>query len=85
MFQRCSQTTTQISWAHSTSLAKAGIGTEVIKRLIGEAARVNQTIRLNVVKINPAVRLYEPIGFQVIGEDDRRLYMKRDPVTHLSN
>jgi hypothetical protein len=53
MFQRCSQTTTQISWAHSTSLAKAGIGTEVIKRLIGEATRVNQTMRLNVVKINP--------------------------------
>jgi GNAT superfamily N-acetyltransferase len=64
---------------------RRGIGTEVVKRLIGEAASVNQTMRLNVVKINPAVRLYERLGFQVIGEDDRKFYMKRDSVPHLSN
>jgi ribosomal protein S18 acetylase RimI-like enzyme len=59
---------------------RRGIGTEVMNRLIGEAARVNQTMRLNVVKINPAVRLYERLGFQVIREDDRKFYMKRDSV-----
>jgi GNAT superfamily N-acetyltransferase len=64
---------------------RRGIGTEVMKRLIGEAAGVNQTMRLNVVKINPAVRLYERLGFQVVREDDRKFYMKRDPVTRLSN
>ena len=64
---------------------RRGIGTEVMKRLIGEAARVNQTMRLNVVRINPAARLYERLGFQIIGEDDRKFYMKRDPVTLLSN
>jgi ribosomal protein S18 acetylase RimI-like enzyme len=64
---------------------RRGIGTEVMKGLIGEAGRVNQAMRLNVVKINPAVRLYERLGFQVIREDDRKFYMKRDPVTRLSN
>jgi GNAT superfamily N-acetyltransferase len=64
---------------------RRGIGTEVMKRLISEAACVNQTMRLNVVKINPAVRLYQRLGFQVIREDDRKFYMKRDPVTRLSN
>ncbi len=64
---------------------RRGIGTEVMKRLIGEAARVNQTVRLDVVKINPAVRLYERLGFQVVGEDDRKFYMKREPVTRLSS
>jgi ribosomal protein S18 acetylase RimI-like enzyme len=64
---------------------RKGIGTEVMKRLIGEAARVNQTMRLNVVKINPAVRLYQRLGFQVIREDDRKFYLKRDPVSRLSN
>jgi GNAT superfamily N-acetyltransferase len=64
---------------------RRGIGTEVMKRLIDEAARVNQATRLNVVKINPAVRLYERLGFQVIREDDRKFYMKRDPVTLLAN
>jgi ribosomal protein S18 acetylase RimI-like enzyme len=63
---------------------RRGIGTEVMKRLIGEAARVDQTMRLHVVKINPALRLYERLGFQVIGEDDRKFYMKRDPVTLLT-
>jgi ribosomal protein S18 acetylase RimI-like enzyme len=64
---------------------RRGIGTEVMKHLIGEAVRVNQAIRLNVVKINPAMRLYKRLGFQVIGEDDRKFYMKRDPVALLSN
>ena len=64
---------------------RRGIGTEVIKCLIDEAARVNQTMRLNVVKINPAVRLYERLGFQVIGEDDRKFFMKRKPVTQFSD
>jgi GNAT superfamily N-acetyltransferase len=64
---------------------RRGIGTEVMKRLIGEAAGLNQTMRLNVVKINPAVRLYERLGFEVVREDDRKFYMRRDPVTCLSN
>ena len=48
-------------------------------RLIGEAARLNQAVCLAVVKINPALRLYERLGFQVTHEDDRKFYMKRDP------
>jgi GNAT superfamily N-acetyltransferase len=58
---------------------RRGIGTEVMQRLLDEAARVNQTVRLNVVKINPARRLYERLGFQVTHEDERKFYMKRDP------
>jgi len=58
---------------------RRGIGTEVMKRLIGEAARSNRPIRLSVVKINPARRLYERLGFQVTHEDDRKLYMTRYP------
>jgi GNAT superfamily N-acetyltransferase len=56
-----------------------GIGTEVMNRLIGEATRFNQAVRLAVVKINPALRLYERLGFHVTHEDDRKFYMKRDP------
>jgi GNAT superfamily N-acetyltransferase len=57
---------------------RRGIGTQVMKRLIGEAARANQPVRLNVVKINPALRLYERLGFHTTHEDDRKFYMKRD-------
>jgi GNAT superfamily N-acetyltransferase len=58
---------------------RRGIGTEVVKRLIAEANSLNLAVRLNVVRINPARRLYERLGFQVTGEDDRKFYMKRDP------
>jgi len=58
---------------------RRGIGTEVMQRLIGEAARLNQAVHLAVVKINPALRLYQRLGFQTAHEDDRKFYMKRDP------
>jgi ribosomal protein S18 acetylase RimI-like enzyme len=61
------------------SFQRRGIGTEVVKLLIGEANGLNLAVRLNVVKINPAQRLYERLGFRVTGEDDRKFYMKRDP------
>jgi GNAT superfamily N-acetyltransferase len=63
---------------------RKGIGTEVMHRLIGEAARVHQAVRLAVVKINPALRLYERLGFQTTHEDDRKFYMKRDPGSAVS-
>jgi hypothetical protein len=50
-----------------------------MKRLIGEANEFNLAVRLNVVRINPARWLYERLGFRITHEDDRKLYMKRDP------
>lgn len=57
---------------------RRGIGTEVLNRLIGEAALLNQAVRLSVAKMNPALRLYERLGFYITHEDDRKFYMKRD-------
>jgi GNAT superfamily N-acetyltransferase len=59
-------------------LQRQGIGTEVMNRLIGEAALLNQPVRLAVVKINPALRLYERLGFRTTHEDDRKFYMRRE-------
>ena len=66
---------------------RMGIGTEVMQGLIYKAQRSNQSVRLNVVKINPARKLYERLGFQITHEDDRKVYMKRDPgvTPHSSN
>jgi ribosomal protein S18 acetylase RimI-like enzyme len=60
------------------SLRRQGIGTEVVKGLIQEAARAGQSLTLGVVKTNPALRLYERLGFRTTHEDERKFYMRRD-------
>ena len=60
------------------ALRRQGIGTEVVKGLIEEAARASQAVTLGVVKTNPALRLYERLGFRTTHEDARKFYMRRD-------
>jgi ribosomal protein S18 acetylase RimI-like enzyme len=55
-----------------------GIGTEVVKALIEEAAEAGRAVTLGVVKINPALRLYERLGFRTTHEDERKFYMRYD-------
>jgi ribosomal protein S18 acetylase RimI-like enzyme len=57
---------------------RRGIGTAVVKALIDEAARAGRAMTLGVVKTNPALRLYQRLGFRVTHHDDRRFYMRRD-------
>jgi GNAT superfamily N-acetyltransferase len=56
-----------------------GIGTEVLRRIIDEASRLRLPVRLAVVKFNPSRRLYERLGFRVTHEDERKVYMSREP------
>ena len=50
----------------------------MVKGLIEEAAKAGQALTLGVVKINPARRLYERLGFRTTHEDERKFYMRRD-------
>jgi ribosomal protein S18 acetylase RimI-like enzyme len=56
-----------------------GIGTQVLRQLIADAERTRHSVRLDVVKINPALRLYKRLGFRIVGEDERKFFMKYDP------
>ncbi len=56
-----------------------GIGTEVLRRIIDEASRLKLPIRLAVVKFNRSRSLYQRLGFRVTHEDERKVYMIRDP------
>jgi len=60
------------------SWQRRGIGTEVMNCLIDEANKAHKAVTLGVVKINPAKRLYERLGFRITGEDDRKYYMRRE-------
>jgi predicted acetyltransferase/GNAT superfamily N-acetyltransferase len=55
-----------------------GIGTQVMQIVIDEARRNGKAVTLDVVKINPARRLYERLGFRTTGEDEYKFYMRRE-------
>jgi ribosomal protein S18 acetylase RimI-like enzyme len=56
-----------------------GLGSEIIRRLMREASASGLPLTLQVLKPNPARRLYERLGFQVVGETATHLRMKWQP------
>src|SRR5262245_29315070 len=67
----------------AAAFQRQSIGTEVMRRLIAEAA--GGPVTLGVVKTNPAVRLYERLGFRTTHEDERKFFMRREPDRHSGN
>ena len=53
-----------------------GIGTRLIQALLERGRRGGKWVGLNVIRGNPAIRLYRRLGFALIGEDDDKLQMR---------
>ncbi|WP_244623129.1 GNAT family N-acetyltransferase [Shewanella salipaludis] len=51
-----------------------GLGTRVIKHLL--AAAQGKAVNLTVLKDNPALRLYQSLGFAITGEDRYEYHMQ---------
>ena len=58
---------------------KRGIGTQVMDLLLKEWQSAGKPIVLNVLKNNPARRLYQRLGFATVGETDMKFLMRREP------
>lgn len=56
-----------------------GIGTLLIKDLLAQASHEGLLVTLRVLKVNPARRLYERLGFTVAEKTDTYYYMKATP------
>jgi len=56
-----------------------GIGTRLVQSLLHDADRQGLAVVLNVVKDNPALCLYERLGFRRIGEELHKFNLRRDP------
>lgn len=54
-----------------------GIGTAVLSRVIDDASG-HRTVRLTVARHNQAQRLYQRLGFDVVGSSDTDLLMELD-------
>ncbi len=63
----------------SPSFRGAGVGAAAMKIALESAARRSVPTRLSVKKSNPAVRLYQRLGFIVAGSDELHLYMQHTP------
>jgi GNAT superfamily N-acetyltransferase len=55
-----------------------GIGSVVLKRLIGEAKRRGRVIALSVMKRSPAIRLYQRHGFRATHADAYEIHMRQE-------
>jgi ribosomal protein S18 acetylase RimI-like enzyme len=58
-----------------------GIATELILRLFSEADEAGIPVKLFVLKMNPARRLYERLGFHCVTETNTHYVMSRPPET----
>src|SRR5262249_47844265 len=56
-----------------------GIGSILIRRLMKDAANLHKCVRLSVYKSNPALRLYERLGFTTVSETGAYFEMKWCP------
>ena len=56
-----------------------GIGTGLIRTLCASAHRRRLPVELSILKVNPARRLYERLGFTVVGETETHFRMSSPP------
>ena len=61
------------------SVQNRGIGTRLVRDLLDEAAAAGLPLRLRVLRVNPARRLYERLGFVLSGETETHFTMERLP------
>lgn len=58
---------------------RRGLGTQLVKRLLREANDSKLPVRLRVLAVNPAKRLYERLGFIVVERTPERYFMEWVP------
>jgi len=53
-----------------------GIGSSILEQIISDAARRGKPVSLRVLRVNPARRLYERLGFKVVEETPTHFSMR---------
>jgi ribosomal protein S18 acetylase RimI-like enzyme len=56
-----------------------GIGTSLLLDLIAEADDAGKTVTIHVERLNPALRLYERLGFSLAEDKGVYLFLERPP------
>lgn len=56
-----------------------GIGTRLLNDLISESEESGKPLSIHVERFNPALRLYERLGFRTVADQSLYLLMERPP------
>lgn len=56
-----------------------GIGTTILQDLLAEAGAAGKPVRIHVERENPALRLYQRLGFVIVEDKGVYLFMERAP------
>jgi GNAT superfamily N-acetyltransferase len=59
-----------------------GIGSRLVRQVLADARSTGLPVRLRVLRVNPARRLYERLGFVVTGQTDTHFLMEHAPRPH---
>jgi ribosomal protein S18 acetylase RimI-like enzyme len=66
-------------------MQRKGVGTRVIQMVLDFGRRRSEAVTLAVMRINPAIALYERLGFRSTHEDEYKLYMRADTLSGLGS
>ena len=62
-----------------------GRGSKLISDLLTRVFRAQKAVRLHVTTTNPAIRLYQRLGFRIVADDGVYLEMIAKPATEATN
>lgn len=63
----------------ANSSRNSGIGSHVLREILGEADREQKSVTIYVETYNPSLRLFERLGFRATAQDGFQLLLKRAP------
>ena len=58
-----------------------GVGSALLRDLLAEADAAGKRVTIHVERLNPALRLYERLGFSVAEDKGVYLFLERPPAT----
>lgn len=58
---------------------RRGFGSRILRGILEDAHREGRSVMLSALKVNPARRLYERLGFMVVGETATHFMMEARP------
>ena len=76
LVDRSGETIRLVDIALLTEFRGRGIGSILLRRLLDEGAAAGKRVVLSVYKFNPAMRLYERLGFFKVAEDGLYVQMQ---------